>query len=102
MKLPDFIRTTTFRWTAGAFAVCIVLFSAFVYWAAADYMLAKTDAALSEESLAIAADSPDRQLDAIDDRLRQDPRRIKLTTQMAPKQRPFAPSRAACRTAMCL
>lgn len=79
MKLPDFIRTTTFRWTAGAFAVCIVLFSAFVYWAAADYMLAKTDAALSEESLAIAADSPDRQLDAIDDRLRQDPRRIKLT-----------------------
>jgi signal transduction histidine kinase len=79
MKLPDFIRTTTFRWTAGAFAVCIVLFSAFVYWAAADYMLAKTDAALSEEGLAIAADSPDRQLDAIDDRLRQDPRRIKLT-----------------------
>jgi signal transduction histidine kinase len=78
MKLPDFIRTTTFRWTAGAFAVCIVLFSAFVYWKAADYMLAKTDAALSEESLAIAADSPDRQLNAIDDRLRQDPRRIKL------------------------
>jgi signal transduction histidine kinase len=78
MKLPDFVRTTTFRWTAGAFAVCIVLFSAFVYWEAADYVLAKTDAALSEESLAIAADSPHRQLDAIDDRLRQDPRRIKL------------------------
>jgi signal transduction histidine kinase len=78
MRLPDFVRMTTFRWTAGAFAVCIVLFSAFVYWEAADYMLAKTDAALSEESLAIAADSPDRQLDAIDDRLRQDPRRIKL------------------------
>jgi signal transduction histidine kinase len=78
MKLPDFIRTTTFRWTAGAFAVCIVLFSAFVYWEAADYMLATTDAALSEESLAIAADSQDRQLNAIDDRLRQDPRRIKL------------------------
>ena len=78
MKLPDFIRTTTFRWTAGAFAVCIVLFSAFVYWEAADYMLAKTDAALGEESLDIAADSPDRQLDAIEDRLRRDPRRIKL------------------------
>jgi signal transduction histidine kinase len=76
MKLPDFVRMTTFRWTAGAFAVCIVLFSAFVYWEAADYMLAKTDAAVSEESLAIAADTPDRKLDAIDDRLRQD--RIKL------------------------
>src|ERR1700704_3836005 len=77
-QLPDFVRTTTFRWTASAFAVCIVLFSAFVYWEAADYMLARTDAALSEESLAIAADPPDRHLNAIDDRLSQDPRRIKL------------------------
>ena len=78
MQFPDFIRTTTFRWTAGAFALCIVLFSAFVYWEAADYLLARTDAALTEECLSIAADPPDHQLDAIDDRLRQDPRRIKL------------------------
>src|SRR6202165_2125284 len=78
VQLPDFVRTTTFRWTASAFAVCIVLFSAFVYWEAADYMLAKTDAALTEETLAIAADSPNRQLNAIDDRLSQNPRRIKL------------------------
>src|SRR3984893_865128 len=78
VQLPDSVRTTTFRWTAGAFAVCIVLFSAFVYWEAADYMLAKTDAALTEASLAIAVDSPDRQLNAIDDRLSEDPRRIKL------------------------
>jgi signal transduction histidine kinase len=78
VQLPDFIRTTTFRWTAGAFALCIVLFSAFVYWEAAAYMLARTDAALTEECLAIAGDSFDRQLDAIDDRLRQDPRRIRL------------------------
>ena len=78
VKLPEFVRTTTFRWTAGAFAACILLFSAFIYWEAADYMLAKTDAAVNEESLAIAADSPDRQLNAIDDRLRQDPRRVKL------------------------
>jgi signal transduction histidine kinase len=78
VHLPDFVRTTTFRWTASAFAVCIVLFSAFVYWEAADYLVAKTDAALTEECLAIAGDPPDRQLNAIDDRLRQDPRRIKL------------------------
>jgi signal transduction histidine kinase len=78
VQLPDFVRTTTFRWTASAFAVCIVLFSAFVYWEAANYMLAETDAAITDESLAIALDSPDRQLNAIDDRLRQDPRRIKL------------------------
>jgi signal transduction histidine kinase len=84
VQLPDVIRTTTFRWTASAFAVCIVLFSAFVYWEAADYMLAKTDAALTEECLAIAGDSPDRQLNAIDDRLRQDPRHIKLAGLFRP------------------
>src|SRR3979490_2756305 len=78
VQLPDVIRTTTFRWTASAFAVCIVLFSAFVYWEAADYLVAKTDATLTEASLAIAVDSPDRQLNAIDDRLSEDPRRIKL------------------------
>src|ERR1700687_3682557 len=78
VKLPDFVRTTTFRWTSIAFAACILLFSAFVYWEAAAYMLARMDAAISEESLVIAADAPDRQLNAIDDRLSEDPRRIKL------------------------
>ena len=84
VQLPDFVRTTIFRWTASAFAVCIVLFSAFVYWEAADYMLAKTDAALTEECLAIAGDSPDRQLNAIDDRLSQDPRRVRLAGLFGP------------------
>ncbi len=41
-------------------------------------MLAGIDAAIAEESLVIAADTPDRQLDAIEDRLSEDPRRIKL------------------------
>jgi signal transduction histidine kinase len=78
VQLPDAVRTTTFRWTAGAFALCIVLFSAFVYWKAADYLMAKTDDAVTEASLAIAGDPPDRQLNAIDDRLSEDPRRVKL------------------------
>jgi signal transduction histidine kinase len=78
VQLPDAVRTTTFRWTAGAFAVCIVLFSAFVYWKAADYLMAKTDDALTQASLAIAGDPPNRQLNAIDDRLSEDPRRVKL------------------------
>src|SRR5258708_32497281 len=78
VKLPDFVRTTTFRWISIAFAACILLFSAFVYWEAAAYMLARMDAAIVEESLVIAADTPDRQLNAIEDRLGEDPRRIKL------------------------
>src|SRR6266852_2589238 len=78
VNLPDFVRTTTFRWTSIAFAVCILLFSAFVYWEAATYMVARIDATIAEESLVIAADTPDRQLNAIEDRLSEDPRRIKL------------------------
>jgi signal transduction histidine kinase len=78
VNLPDFVRTTTFRWTSIAFAVCIFLFSAFVYWEAATYMLARMDAAIAEESLAIATETTDRQLNAIEDRLSEDPRRIKL------------------------
>src|ERR1700738_431750 len=78
VKLPDFVRTTTFRWISIAFVVCILLFSAFVYWEAATYMLARMDAAIAEESLVIAAETPDRRLNAIEDRLSEDPRRIKL------------------------
>ena len=78
VKLPDFVRTTTFRWTSIAFAACILLFSAIVYWEAAAYVLARMDAAIVEESLAVASDTPDRQLNAIEDRLSEDPRRIKL------------------------
>jgi signal transduction histidine kinase len=78
VKLPDFVRTTTFRWSSTAFAACILLFSALVYWEAAAYMLGRMDAAIVEESLAIAAGTPDRQLNAIEDRLSEDPRRIKL------------------------
>jgi signal transduction histidine kinase len=78
VNLPDFVRTTTFRWTSIGFVVCILLFSAFVYWEAAAYMQTRMDATIAEESIAIAANKPDRQLDAIEDRLSEDPRRIKL------------------------
>src|ERR1700730_2079359 len=78
VNLPDFVRTTTFRWTSIAFGVCILLFSAFVYWEAAATMRASMDATLAEESLIIAADTPDRRLNAIEDHLSADPRRVKL------------------------
>jgi signal transduction histidine kinase len=78
VNLPDFLRTTTFRWTSIGFVVCVLLFSAFVYWEAAAYMQTRMDDAITEESVAIAADKPDRQLNAIEDRLSEDPRRIKL------------------------
>ena len=78
MKFPDFVRTTTFRWTAIAFAVCIMLFSAFVYWEAAATMRTSMDTTLAEESLVVATETPERRLNAIEDRLNADPRRVKL------------------------
>jgi signal transduction histidine kinase len=78
VRLPDFLRTTTFRWTAGVFVVCIALFSSFVYWQTATYLTARIDAVITEEVRAIAAEPPDRRLVVIEERLGQDPRRIKL------------------------
>jgi signal transduction histidine kinase len=78
VKLPDFVRTTVFRWVSIAFAVCILLFSAIVYREAAAHMRARMDATIADESLVIAAETPSRQVNAIEDRLSEDPRRIKL------------------------
>jgi signal transduction histidine kinase len=78
VKLPDFVRTTTFRWTSIAFAACVLLFSAFVYWEAAATMRASMDATITDESFIVAADTPDRRLNAIEDHLGADPRRVKL------------------------
>jgi signal transduction histidine kinase len=90
VKFPDFCRTTTFRWTSIAFAVCILLFSAFVYWEAAATMRASMDATLIDESQIVAADTPDRRLNAIDDRLSVDPRRVKLAGLFAADGRRLA------------
>ena len=41
VRLPDFARTTTFRWTlavAGAFVLCTLVLFGFVYWQTAAYM----------------------------------------------------------------
>ena len=84
VRLPDFVRTTTFRWTSVAFALGILLFSGFVYWQAASSMRQSMDAAIDEASLAIASEAPDRRLAAIDARLAADPRRNRLTGLFSP------------------
>jgi signal transduction histidine kinase len=81
VRLPEFIRSTTFRWTlvvSGAVAVCIFLLFGFIYWQTAAYMTARVDNAISDEVNAIVADPPERRLDAIDARVTQDPRRVRL------------------------
>jgi signal transduction histidine kinase len=81
VRLPEFIRTTTFRWTlvvSGAFALCILLMFGFVYWQTAAYVTARVDGTIARDADAMARDEPDRWHEAIDERLRQDPRRIRL------------------------
>jgi signal transduction histidine kinase len=90
VKFPDFVRTTTFRWTSIAFAGCIVLFSALVYWGAAATMRTSMDATITEASDIIAAETPERRLDAIEDRLNTDPRRVKLAGLFAADGRRLA------------
>jgi len=81
VRLPDFARTTTFRWTLVvfiAFTLAIVVSFAFVYMRTTNYMVARTDGLITQEAGVMAADSPERRFQAMEDRLRQDPRRTKL------------------------
>ena len=81
MPLPDFIRTTTFRWTlaiAGAFVLYTLVLFGFVYWQTAAYLISENDTLLAEELRIFAANAPEQRLAEIDDRLRKDPRRIKI------------------------
>src|SRR5260370_32512004 len=87
VRLPDFARTTTFRWTlgaAGAFVLCTLLLFGFVYWQTAAYMTASLDSLLTGDVALIAADAPARQLERIEFRLRDDPRHIRIAGLFGP------------------
>jgi hypothetical protein len=81
VRLPEFARTTTFRWTltvAGAIVLYTLVLFGFVYWQTAAYLISENDALLAEELHVFAANTPEQRLAEIDDRLRKDPRRVKI------------------------
>jgi len=82
VRLPEFARTTTFRWTSaisGAFAACILLIFGLVYWQTTAYMAANIDRLNSDHvAEVVAADRRELRLQHLDDYLRVDPRRIKV------------------------
>jgi signal transduction histidine kinase len=81
VRLPDFARTTTFRWTlavAGAFMLGALALFGFVYWQTAAYMTSSIDSLLVGEVMSVAPEAPARQLERIVNRLRDDPRRIRI------------------------
>src|SRR3984957_15125792 len=81
VRLPDFAGTTTFRWTlavSGTFVLYTLVLFGFVYWQTAAYMTSSIDGLLTGEVRIMAADAPQRRLERIDNRLRDDPRRIRI------------------------
>jgi signal transduction histidine kinase len=81
VRLPDFARTTTFRWTlavAGAFALGALVLFGFVYWQTAAYMMSSYDRLIISEVSLIAPDAPTHQVERVVSRLRDDPRRVRI------------------------
>ena len=79
MSLPDFTRTTTFRWTlivGGLFAVCVILMFGLVYWRAEQYLTARSDAVVTRQAETLSHATAQSRLDAIGWLLDQDPRRV--------------------------
>jgi signal transduction histidine kinase len=86
MRQPQFIRSNTFHWAfmvAGVFAVFVMVLFGFIYWKIDDYLTARSDRVITVEVEGIAGLSPERQLEAIDERLRQDPRGVQLAAIFA-------------------
>jgi signal transduction histidine kinase len=81
VRLPDFARTSTFRWTlaiAGAFVLYTSALFGFVYWQTAAYLISENDVLLAQELRVFAANAPEERLEQIDDRLSKDPRHVKV------------------------
>src|ERR1700748_528283 len=81
MKLPEFTRSTTLRWTlvvASIFAAFVVALLGFVYLKTKNDLTMRSDRMIASEMGLFARLSPGRRFDAIDENLRQDPGRIRL------------------------
>jgi len=81
LRLPDVVRTTTFRWTlavSGAFAACILLMFGFVYWRTQSYMTASIDRLITEVANVVSAPDAASTARRLADHLKTDPRHVKL------------------------
>ena len=86
MRQPQFIRSNTFHWAlmvAGVFAVFVIALFGFIYWQIDDYLTARSDRVITLEIEGISSLSPERRLQAIDEKLRQDPRGVQLAAIFA-------------------
>lgn len=86
MRLPEFARTRTFRWTllrgvvvaAGAFAICVGLMIGFIYWPNSTYVIDSVDRLITDRADVFSALPSEQRLQALQWHIDQDPRRVKL------------------------
>ena len=89
MLLPEFTRTTTFRWTvvvSTLFATCTALLFAAVFWRTEEYLTARTDAVVTRQAQVFSATYPEKLRDAIDWLLLQDPRAVQHAALFSPER----------------
>jgi hypothetical protein len=82
MRWPEFVRSTTLRWTAllaAIFAAFVVAMLGFVYLKIKHDLTIRYDRSIRSQMGVLALLSPPRRLDAIDDSLRQDPAQVRLS-----------------------
>jgi signal transduction histidine kinase len=90
MRQPQFIYSSTFHWAlmvGAVFAVFVILLFGFIYWQIDDYLTARSDRVITVEADTLAGLSPERRLEAIDEKLQQDPRGVQLAAIFAPDGR---------------
>jgi signal transduction histidine kinase len=86
MRQPQFMRSSTFHWAlavSAVFAVFVIVLFGFIYWKIDDYLTARSDRVITVELDDIAGLSPERRLEAIDEKLRQDPRGVQVAAIFA-------------------
>src|ERR1700692_4363036 len=93
MQLPEFTRSTTLRWSflvAGLFAAFIVTLLGFIYLKTHGDLTMRSDRMITSQMDVFAALPSERRLDAIGERLKQDPRRVLLAGLFGPGGRRIA------------
>lgn len=86
MRLPEFVRTSEFRWTilrgtmvaTGAFALCVLLIIAVIYRPTSRYLTASVDQLITDRIDTFSKLPPEQRLQALQQHLSGDPRRVKL------------------------
>ncbi len=68
---------------AAVLAAFVIMLFGFIYWKIDDYLTPRSDRVITVELDTIAALSPERRLEAIDEKLRQDPRGVQLAAIFA-------------------